>query len=79
MLYLKWLKLTGKMLHFDGKLIQDITNNDKTKKDRFAILVNIDGETKLLGIPRHRVEMQNHMIVCLKFLGIMILLIMLEV
>lgn len=39
------------IVHFDGKLIQDITNNDKTKKDRFAILINIDGKIKLLGIP----------------------------
>ena len=32
-------------------MIQDITDNDKTKKDRLAILVNIDGESKLLAIP----------------------------
>jgi len=37
--------------HFDGKIIEDITDGKKAKKDRFAVIVNIDGDFKLLGIP----------------------------
>ena len=37
--------------HFDGKIMEDITDGNKSKRDRFAVLVNIGGELKLLGIP----------------------------
>ena len=37
--------------HFDGKILQDITDGTKSKKDRFAVLINADGELKLLGVP----------------------------
>ena len=37
--------------HFDGKILEDITDGKKSKRDRFAVLVNIGGEFKLLGIP----------------------------
>jgi hypothetical protein len=37
--------------HFDGKIIEDITEGIKSKRDRFAVSVNIDGKMKLLGIP----------------------------
>ena len=36
---------------FVGKILKDITDGKKSKKDRFALLVNIDGNLKLLGIP----------------------------
>ncbi|XP_065676706.1 uncharacterized protein LOC136092415 [Hydra vulgaris] len=37
--------------HFNGKIIEDITEGIKSKRDRFAVSVNIDGKMKLLGIP----------------------------
>ena len=37
--------------HFYGKIIADLIDGKKMKRDRFAVLVNIDGESKLLGIP----------------------------
>ena len=39
------------IVHIDGKIIEDNTAEKKTKMDRFAVLDNIAGEIKLLGIP----------------------------
>ena len=37
--------------HFDRKIVEDITDGKKAKRDRFAVFANINGDLKLLGIP----------------------------
>ena len=39
------------ILHFDGKIIQDITDVIKMKRDQFAVIANIDETFYLLAIP----------------------------
>ena len=38
-------------LYCDGKLVQELTDGKRLKKDRIAISVRIDDQTELLGIP----------------------------
>ena len=38
-------------IHFDGKTLYKINAGKKFKIDRPAVLVNIEGETHLLGVP----------------------------
>ena len=38
------------IVHFDGKIVENITDGKKAKRDRFAVSANIDGDIKLLGI-----------------------------
>ena len=38
-------------LYCDGKLVQELTDGKRLKKDRIAISVRIDNQTELLGIP----------------------------
>ncbi|XP_065679431.1 uncharacterized protein LOC136093970 [Hydra vulgaris] len=39
------------IIHFDGKTLYEINAGKKFKIDRLAVLVNIEGETQLLGVP----------------------------
>ena len=39
------------IVHFDGKTLTVLNEGKAIKTDRLAILVNIEGETHLLGVP----------------------------
>ena len=38
-------------IHFDGKIVNELTAGKQLRKDRIVVLVRIDGKTELLGIP----------------------------
>nr|XP_047136685.1 uncharacterized protein LOC124813539 [Hydra vulgaris] len=38
-------------IHFDGKIVNELTARKQLRKDKIAVLVRIDGKTELLGIP----------------------------
>ncbi|XP_065683397.1 uncharacterized protein LOC124814026 [Hydra vulgaris] len=38
-------------IHFDGKIVNELTERKQFKKDRIAVLLKIDKKTELLGIP----------------------------
>ena len=38
-------------IHFDGKIINELTEGKQLKNNRISVLVRIDGETELLSIP----------------------------
>ena len=39
------------IVHFDGKTLIDLNKGKTIKTDRLAVLVNIECETHLLGVP----------------------------
>ena len=39
------------IVHFDGKALIELNKEKTIKTDRQAVLVNIEGETHLLGVP----------------------------
>ena len=39
------------IVHSDGKVVEDIADGKRAKRDRFAVSANIDVGVKLLGIP----------------------------
>ncbi|XP_065652350.1 uncharacterized protein LOC136079798 [Hydra vulgaris] len=38
-------------IHFDGKIVKELTEGKQFSKDRLAVLARIKGQTELLGIP----------------------------
>ena len=39
------------IVHFDGKTLIELNKGKTIKSDRLSVLVNIEGETNLLGVP----------------------------
>ena len=39
------------IVHFDGKTLIELNKGKTIKTDRLAVLVNIEGETHLVGVP----------------------------
>ena len=39
------------IIHFDGKTLFELKKGKRFKNDRLAVLLNIDGEVYLLGVP----------------------------